>query len=34
MAHQKLNGEVTFVLRCFRRPEMEVRHDLTNVNRE
>jgi hypothetical protein len=33
-ANQKLNGDVTFVLRCFHRPEMEFRHDLTNENRE
>jgi hypothetical protein len=28
-ANQKLNGDVTFVLRCFQRPEMEFRHSLT-----
>jgi hypothetical protein len=32
--NQKLNGTVTFVLRCFHPPEMEFRHDLRNENRE
>jgi hypothetical protein len=33
-ANQEWNGDVTFVLRYFHRPEMEFRHDLTNENRE
>jgi hypothetical protein len=33
-ANQKLIGDVTFDVRCFHRPEMEVRHSLTNENRE
>jgi hypothetical protein len=29
-ANQKLNGDVTFDVRCFHRPEIEFRHYLTN----
>jgi hypothetical protein len=34
IANQKVNSDVTFVLRCFHRSEMEFRHSLTNENRE
>jgi hypothetical protein len=33
-ANQKLKGDVTFVLRCLHRLEMEFRHSVTNENRE